>query len=492
MQLNPLFNFSNSFAELPDRFHEKLLPTKVSAPGLIAVNHDLAGELGLDAGFLESESGVAILAGNRVPQGAEPLAMAYAGHQFGNLVPQLGDGRALLLGEIVDRSGKRRDLQLKGSGRTPFSRQGDGRAWVGPIIREYLVSEAMHGLGIPTTRALAAVTTGEPVYRESPLPGAILARVSDSHVRIGTFEYFAIRRDVEALALLTSHVVSRLYPELAGTDRPALGLLEKVAARQATLVAAWMGAGFVHGVMNTDNVSLSGETIDYGPCAFMDHFNPTKVFSSIDHGGRYGYSNQLPICYWNLGRFAEALVPLIDDDRDRAIALANEVVLGYLQQAVDAWSETFCRKIGVAGKPRGCRLVNRFTELLDRNRVDFTEAFRRLSSLPLEPAGQEEFCNYLGGSGDVRSWLQDWTRESRKQKLPDAERTASMKLVNPAVIPRNHLVEQAIDLAVQGDYSLFSQLNAAWKDPFADRPPEDRLRRPPAPEEVVTRTFCGT
>ncbi len=487
-----MFNFDNSYAELPDRFHAKLSPTRVSAPGLIKVNHELADELGLDSGFLESAEGVAILAGNRVPDGAEPLAMAYAGHQFGNLVPQLGDGRALLLGEVVDRSGTRRDLQLKGSGPTPFSRQGDGRAWLGPVIREYLVSEAMHGLGIPTTRSLAAVTTGEPVYREAPLPGAVLTRVSDSLVRIGTFQYFAIRGDFEAIELLIGHVVSRLYPELAGKERPVLGLLEQVVARQAQLVADWLAVGFVHGVMNTDNVSLAGETIDYGPCAFMDHFDPTKVFSSIDHGGRYGYSNQMAICYWNLAQLANALLPVIDDDPDQAVAVATDTVMGFFQQAADAWSARFCRKAGLGRTTAQARLVHRLLELLHENRVDFTEAFRRLSCLSLEPDDQEAFCEYLGGTDDARCWLGDWTRAVRKLNIPDAERKAAMKSVNPAVIPRNHLVEQAIELAIQGDYSLFDRLAEAWRTPYSDRPPDDRLRLPPTPDQVVSRTFCGT
>ena len=316
----PVFGFDNSYARLPERFYAQLDPTPVSAPRLIKINEALAQELGLDPEMLATPQAVEILAGNRIAVGSQPIALAYAGHQFGNFVPQLGDGRAILLGEVVDRAGLRRDIQLKGSGPTPFSRRGDGRAALGPVLREYIVSEAMAALGIPTTRSLAAVATGEPVVRETVLPGAVLTRVATSHIRVGTFQFFAARGDGEALRLLADHVIARHYPDARDEENPYRALFDRVIARQAELVARWMLVGFIHGVMNTDNCSIAGETIDYGPCAFMDVYKPDTVFSSIDHGGRYAYVNQPRICHWNLARFGETLLPLFDDDSDKALA----------------------------------------------------------------------------------------------------------------------------------------------------------------------------
>ena len=351
--MSALFSFDNSYARLPDRFFARLSPASVAEPGLIAVNDDLARDLGLDPDMLRAPDGLAVLAGNAVPEGAEPLAQAYAGHQFGGFSPQLGDGRAILLGEIVGPDGARRDVQLKGSGRTPFSRMGDGRAWLGPVMREYIVSEAMHALGVPTTRALAAVTTGEIVVREAPLPGAVLTRVAASHIRVGTFQYFAARQDVDALKALTDHVIARHFP---GVDGP-LGLLDAVIARQAALVAQWMGLGFIHGVMNTDNTTVSGETIDYGPCAFMDAYHPAKVFSSIDAHGRYAYGRQPEILVWNLAQLATTLLPLIDEDRNAAIEVATEAVHRFPDLYADQWRAVFGAKLGIEAGPDDDALI---------------------------------------------------------------------------------------------------------------------------------------
>src|SRR5215475_7047696 len=339
--------FDNTYARLPERFHARLAPTPVAAPRLIRINSALAAELGLDADLLGSPEGVEVLAGNRIAQGSEPIALAYAGHQFGNFVPQLGDGRAILLGEVLDRHGRRRDIQLKGSGPTPFSRRGDGRAALGPVLREYVVSEAMATLGIPTTRSLAAAMTGEAVIREMTLPGAVLTRVASSHIRVGTFQYFAARGDTEAVQRLADHVIARHDPELVVAQRPYHGLLAAVIARQAELVARWLLVGFIHGVMNTDNTSISGETIDYGPCAFMDQYDPAQVFSSIDEFGRYAYANQPRIALWNLTRFAECLLPLFSDDKEKAVADAQEALGAFAEIFNETYKAGLRRKLGL-------------------------------------------------------------------------------------------------------------------------------------------------
>jgi uncharacterized protein YdiU (UPF0061 family) len=341
------FPFQNSFSRLPDRFFARVLPTPVEAPRLVRLNTQLAADLGLDPDWLASREGVEVLAGKRVPNGAEPIALAYAGHQFGHFVPQLGDGRAVLLGEVIDRHGVRRDIQLKGSGRTPFSRNGDGRAALGPVLREYIVSEAMAALGIPTTRALAAVATGEEVIRESYLPGAVLTRVAASHIRVGTFQYFAARGDVEAVRLLADHAIIRHYPEAAQADRPYRAFLEAVIARQADLIPRWLLVGFIHGVMNTDNTSIAGETIDFGPCAFLDAYDPAAVFSSIDQHGRYSYSNQPRIAQWNLARLAEALLPLLAEDQDSAVTYAEDALSAFGPRFEAVFHAGLRRKIGL-------------------------------------------------------------------------------------------------------------------------------------------------
>ena len=487
-----MINFSNSYSELPDRFYARLNPTSVSEPGLVKVNRELAGELGIDPGFLESDEGIRILSGNSVPDGASPLAMVYAGHQFGGWVPRLGDGRAILLGEVIDRAGVRRDIQLKGSGRTPFSRSGDGRAWLGPVMREYLVSEAMHHLGIPSTRALAAVVTGEPVYREGAFPGAVLTRVAKGHIRVGTFQYFYSRNDTEALRILADHTIARLHPEVEDMPNPILGLLERVVEMQARLIASWMGVGFIHGVMNTDNVSLACETIDFGPCAFMDSFHPRKVFSSIDHGGRYAYSNQPAVCLWNLAQFATALVPILGSDQEEAVKVATEAINRFQVSFTDAWLTVFRRKFGLLPNGEDETLISGFLGLLAEAQADFTVAFRRLSCLSDTEEDEDDFRAYLGGGPKSAEWLSRWRRRLRQDGRPAIVRQKEMKLANPALIPRNHLVEKAIAEGVAGDFSLFNDLNLAWSRPFAEHSSSGRFALPPKPEEIVSRTFCGT
>ncbi|KMW57569.1 Selenoprotein O and cysteine-containing-like protein [Candidatus Rhodobacter oscarellae] len=468
--------FDNSYGRLPERFYTRQDPVPVAEPGLIAVNQKLAQELGLDFQALTSEPGVAALAGNARFDGADPLAQVYAGHQFGGWSPRLGDGRAILLGELIDNKGLRRDIQLKGSGRTPYSRGGDGRAWVGPVIREYIVSEAMHALGIPTTRALAAVTTGETVMRERPLPGAVLTRVASSHIRVGTFQYFASQRDTEALRALTDYVIARHYPD-AGN---ALELLENVIALQARLIARWMGVGFIHGVMNTDNSHVAGETIDYGPCAFMDDFHPDKVFSSIDQFGRYAYGRQPEIAVWNMAQLATSLLPLIDEDIDKAVKLATDAVHRFPDIYREAWLKEFRAKIGLATEEDGdAALIEGLLGRMATLRVDFTNTFRGLS----EGTARQQFSDPAAYDG----WAEEW--QARLAREP-GDPIALMRATNPAVIPRNHRVEEAIQAATSEDYAPFFKLNAVLSKPFELS--EADYAKPPQPEEVVHQTFCGT
>ena len=374
--------FDNSYARLPPRFYARLPPTPVRSPSTVKVNYPLAEELGLEAMRLESAGGAAVLSGNLVPEWADPLAMAYAGHQFGHFVPQLGDGRAILLGEIIGPDGTRRDLQLKGAGRTPFSRRGDGRAALGPVLREYIISEAMHALGIPTTRSLAVVTTGEPVVRETVLPGAVLTRVAASHLRIGTFEYFAAQGDHEALTILAEYAIARHYPALQARPTPSLALLAAVREAHAALMARWMQVGFIHGVMNTDNMTISGETIDYGPCAFMDAYDPAAVFSSIDHYGRYAFGNQPRIAYWNLARFADTLLPLLDDNHDKAIAMAADTINQFPASFERYWREGMRRKLGlVSEQPDDAGLIDALLALMQEHTLTFRVNFRATMSI---------------------------------------------------------------------------------------------------------------
>lgn len=482
--------FDNTYARLPEQLFVRLEPTPVAAPRLLALNRPLARELGIDPDALASAEGVAVLAGNRVPKGAEPLAQAYAGHQFGGWVPSLGDGRAVLLGEVVDQAGRRRDIQLKGSGPTPFSRQGDGRAWLGPVLREYLVSEAMHALGIPTTRALAAVATGETVYREAPLPGAVLTRVAASHIRVGTFQYFAARGDLVALRALLRHAIDRHDPDADD----AAAFLAGVVRRQARLVAAWMGVGFVHGVMNTDNTSISGETIDYGPCAFIDRFHPMRVFSSIDHMGRYAYGAQPQIAAWNLAQLATCLVPLTDADREAAIERLTEVMHGFAPAFAEAYLATFRAKLGLAAsEPEDARLVEDLLARMAAGGADFTLTFRALSALDRAPGPADAALRAAFAEPAVLDeWLALWRARLDREGRDDAARKAAMRQANPAFIPRNHRVEEAIGAALEGDLGPFERLLAVLSRPFDDQPEAADLARPPAPHEEVTRTFCGT
>lgn len=488
------FPFENTYARLPDRFYARVAPTPVRAPRLIRLNTELALDLGLDPSWLSGPEGVAVLAGGRVPEAAEPIAMAYAGHQFGHFVPQLGDGRAILLGEVVDREGVRRDVQLKGAGRTPFSRGGDGRAALGPVLREFVVSEAMAALGIPTTRSLAAMTTGEKVVRETLLPGAVLTRVATSHVRIGTFQFFAARGDLEGLRLLANHVISRHYPEASRTDHPCRSLLELVTLRQAELIARWLLVGFIHGVMNTDNMSIAGETIDYGPCAFMDEYHPAKVFSSIDQTGRYAYANQPQIATWNLARFAETLLPLIDEDQQKAIDQAEEVLELFSARFETAYSTGIRQKLGLSTEADGdLELAGEFLELLATNEVDFTLAFRRLSSEADGSHAEADLRSLFKDEQGFEAWAGRWrSRLTREPDRPDKS-CVRMRAVNPAFIPRNHRIEAMIEAAVEReDFAPFEELMLVLGKPFEDQACFARYMDPPQRHERVVQTFCGT
>jgi len=476
--------FDTSYARLPQRFYARLKPTPVRDPHLVKLNYPLAEELGLDTKRLEGDVGAAFFAGNHVPDWAEPLAMAYAGHQFGHFVPQLGDGRAILLGEIIGRDGKRRDLHLKGAGQTPFSRRGDGRAALGPVLREYIISEAMYALGIPTTRTLAAVTTGEPVFRETSLPGAVLARVAASHIRVGTFEYFAARGDEEALKVLTEYALTRHYPALQEAPNPALALLEAVCDSQAALVARWMQVGFIHGVMNTDNMTISGETIDYGPCAFMDTYDPATVFSSIDHHGRYAFGNQPRIAQWNLARFADTLLPLLEDNHERALALAEETINQFPERFARNWQDGMRRKLGLTSEQiDDASLIQSLLHLMKQHEADYTNTFRLLCAVA---DGGEAPSGY-------EAWVTRWQTRLGQERYAPREAATLMRASNPAFIPRNHRVETALNAAVQqGDLAPLEVLLAVLSTPFDEQPEYAEYRNPPTPNERVQQTYCGT
>ena len=487
------FGLQHTYSTLPARFYARVAPAPARDPRLVVFNSRLAEELGFDPGALERE-GATLFSGNQTPDDADPIAQAYAGHQFGGFVPQLGDGRAILLGERVGRDGVRRDIQLKGSGRTPFSRNGDGRAALGPMLREYLISEAMHALGIPTTRSLAVVTTGEQVAREDLLPGAVLTRVAASHIRVGTFEYFAARNDREAVSELLDYVVTRHYPEARGAAVPALAVLEAVAQRQAALMADWLSVGFIHGVMNTDNMAVSGETIDYGPCAFMDHYDANTVFSSIDHAGRYAYGNQPAIAQWNVARFAETLLPLIDSDNAKAIELATAVVKGFMPDFDARLLLRMRRKIGLATEREGdVELISTLFSTMQSGNADFTLTFRRLSRCVDESADDGSLLELFAPSSGIAEWLPRWRERLASEQQDAAERAANMRRVNPAFIPRNHRVEAALEAAsTHGDFGPFHQLLNILERPYDDQPVHTEFEQPPGPDERVHRTFCGT
>ncbi|MEI9941006.1 MAG: YdiU family protein [Pseudomonadota bacterium] len=489
--------FDNSYARLPERFYARVSPTKVGEPRIIKVNHALAAELGIDPAELDSAEGAQVLAGNVLPDGAASIALAYAGHQFGGFSRQLGDGRAILLGEVIDRNGARRDIQLKGAGRTPFSRQGDGRAALGPVLREYIVSEAMAAFGVPTTRALAAVTTGETVVREQRLPGAVLTRVAASHLRVGTFEFFAARDDREAVAELTKYTLARHYPrqaqEQASLPSEALRLLDCVIDAQASLVARWLGLGFVHGVMNTDNTSISGETIDYGPCAFLDEYDPDKTFSSIDRNGRYAFGNQPKIALWNLARFAETLLPLIADKEDEAARLAT----GRLERFPDlfeaAQSRVMRAKLGLSTEDAAdTALIADLLQRLALNHVDYTVFFRALCAAAEDPGADARVAALFEDPSAFAGFAEPWRRRLALERVEPEVRARAMRRVNPAFIPRNHRIEQAIVAGLSGNFAPFETLVRVLAQPYEDQPEFADLAEPPLVSERVSATFCGT
>lgn len=485
--------FQHSYAALPDRFYARVDPTPVVAPQLVVLNTPLAEDLGLEVEVIEPLA-AALLSGSELPEDARAIAMAYAGHQFGVFVPQLGDGRAMLLGELEGRDGLLRDLQLKGAGLTPFSRNGDGRAALGPMLREYLVSEAMHALGVPTTRSLAVVTTGEQVFRDrAALPGAVLTRVAASHARVGTFEYFAARGDQDAVRELLGYVIERHYPEAADAGQPALTVLKRVTQRQVALVADWMLLGFIHGVMNTDNMAISGETIDYGPCAFMDEYDPRTVYSSIDHNGRYAYANQPLIAQWNLARFAETLLFLIDPDPERAVSLATQVIAPFITQFDNRFLAGMRNKIGLFSAMDGdAELVKRLLNAMQHAHADFTLTFHGLTLAAQSGSEESRLRELFAGSAELDDWLRDWQRRLASDPQTVSERVASMRAVNPIFIPRNHRVQAVLDAADGGDYGPFRKLYAILKRPYDDQAGVDEYTRPPRPAERVLQTFCGT
>ncbi|HEY0803050.1 MAG TPA: YdiU family protein [Steroidobacteraceae bacterium] len=487
----------SSYASLPERFFARVAPTPVAQPRLVKFNEALADDLNAAPPGVETLARVDALAGeysgNALPAGTVPIAMAYAGHQFGHFVPQLGDGRAILLGEMRDRAGVCRDIQLKGCGRTPYSRSGDGRAALGPMLREYLVSEAMHALGIPTTRALAVVTTGEFVRREQALPGAILTRVAASHVRVGTFEYFAARGDVAGIQILADYVIERHYPHIARHRTPYLALLAEVVARQASLIAGWMHVGFIHGVMNTDNMAVSGEAIDFGPCAFVDAFDPAAVFSSIDESGRYAYGNQPHAAAWNLARFAETLLPIIDTNLQRAIELASEAISGFTALYADYWLAGMRRKLGLSTNEEEDRaLTDDLLDAMHRNQADFTLTFRGLCDAAAEQ-DEAQVRALFGNARDYDEWAQRWRARLARESMAPMGRAAAMRRVNPAYIPRNHRIEQVIGAALErSDFAPFEELSTVLSQPYRAQAGFASYAEPPRPSERVLQTFCGT
>ena len=489
--LSPFPRYDTSYTKLPERFFAQVAPYGASEPRLIRLNEGLAEVLGFDVAALSEADAAQVFSGNQLADGSQPIAMAYAGHQFGGFNPGLGDGRALLLGEVIGKDGKRYDIQLKGSGQTPFSRQGDGRAALGPVLREYVVSEAMAALGVPTTRALAAVTTGDPVLRERVLPGAMVTRVASSHLRVGTFEYAAFLGDTDKLTALTDYALERHDPDRRDDAHPALALLQGVIARQAQLIARWMGLGFIHGVMNTDNCTISGETIDYGPCAFMDGYNPAQVYSSIDHQGRYAFANQPPIAHWNMAVLAQALLPLIDPNEEEAVRLAQSTVDTFPGHFQRAYLAVMRAKLGLVSEDAGdADLVKDLLSLMAENEADFTGTFRALTDAPLQDAA---VLKHLAPDGT--DWLARWKARLEQEKTTAEQRRSAMRTVNPSIIPRNHRIEAMITSALDGDFAPFHAIADALASPYEDAPDDGegaQLALPPAPEDVVHATFCGT
>lgn len=485
----PIFAFDNTYARDLEGFYVPCQAAHVAQPRLVRFNHALATELGLDPATVDPAASAPLFAGNVVPEGATPLAQAYAGHQFGGFSPRLGDGRAVLLGEVIDRHGQRRDIQLKGSGRTPFSRRGDGKAALGPMLREYLISEAMYALGIPTTRSLAVACTGEPVYRETVLPGAVLTRVAASHIRVGTFQWCAAHGDQAQVRRLADYVLARHCPEVRGHANPYLSLLEHVCDRQAALIARWMHVGFIHGVMNTDNMTLSGETIDYGPCAFMDYYDPMTCFSSIDHQGRYAYANQPGIAQWNLARLAETLLPLIDADTQAAIARATAVIHAFPARYQHYWLRGMRTKLGLLTEAEeDMDLAIGFLAAMEGQHVDYTLAFRALAEAA--SGADAQLGALFADATAYERWRVAWWARLAREAVAPAGRAQAMQKINPAFIPRNHRVEEALSAAVErDDYAPFATLLDVLAHPFDDQPAFADLAEPAALDQAGYRTF---
>jgi len=479
------WNFDNSYTRLPNFFFSKQMPNTVKAPELVVFNHSLARQLGLNEEDLQNEKGASVFAGNTIPEGADPLAQAYAGHQFGHFT-MLGDGRAILLGEQITPEGKRVDIQLKGSGRTPYSRGGDGRAALGPMLREYIISEAMYALGIPTTRSLAVVTTGEEVIRETFLPGAVLTRIADSHLRVGTFQYAAKFGKVDDIRALADYTIKRHYPEIEDADNRYLTFLREVMKRQASLIAKWQLVGFIHGVMNTDNMTISGETIDYGPCAFMDAYDPATVFSSIDHQGRYAYGNQPYIAVWNLARLAESLLPLIHEQQEEAIKLAEGVLAEFSKLFEGHWLTGLRAKLGIYDvEEQDQALIDELLEMMHKNKADFTNTFRALTF-------QKEEDISFSGNKEFEQWYKQWQARLDRQEYSKEEAYKLMKKSNPAVIPRNHRVEEAITAALDGNLHVMEKLLFVLSEPYAHTTDQEEYCRLPETPDEPYKTFCGT
>ena len=500
-------SFKNSYIELGKGFYELRKPAPVARPSLIKFNTELGEELGLKADDHDEELLARLFSGNLVHQTSEPLAMAYAGHQFGHFNPQLGDGRAIYLGELDLADGGFLDIQLKGSGQTRYSRNGDGRAALGPVLREYLVSEAMYKLGVPTTRALAAVTTGEEVAREQLLPGGIITRAATSFIRVGSFQYFQMQEDTASVRALADYVIERNYPEVADAENPYSALLEAVVLRQASLIAQWMQVGFIHGVMNTDNMSIAGETIDYGPCAFMDFYDHAQVYSSIDRNGRYAYNNQASIGLWNLSRFAETLLPLFADDVDAAVEMAKDILQQYIERYDEAWLANMRAKCGLTASVHLVAdisadvkadedkvLIESLLDIMADNKADFTLTFYHLSQLKTEPGDNDADFRHLFDKPDaIDAWLAKWRQRLTQEVMDASHRQQSMRSVNPVYIPRNHQIEAVIRAAEDhDDFAPFHALHEVLQQPFQYQPGKDAYMLPPEPEEVVHQTFCGT
>lgn len=484
--------FDNSYARLPENFFKKVNPSAPPEPTLIRVNTELADIMGLDVDWLRSSDGLAMLSGQKLPNGADPIAMAYAGHQFGGWSPKLGDGRALLIGEVIGKDGIRRDIQLKGSGHTPFSRSGDGKSALGPVLREYIVSEAMAVLGVPTTRALAAVTTGENVVRNTLEPGGVFTRVAQSHVRIGTFQYFYARQDNDSLKILADYVIERHYPDALKAENPYAELLKLIAARQAELIAKWMSFGFIHGVMNTDNVQIAGETIDYGPCAFMDDFHPHKVFSSIDQYGRYAWGKQSEIGQWNLMRLADTLLPLIDDDLERAKIAAEDAIKHFNELFQISIFKKFSRKLGMLSDDENQNdLISHTFEVMTENEVDFTLFFRHLTKV-YDGGKMGSLCRLFKNPVACEDWLKKWREFITLDGGNEQDRLKTMQSYNPILIPRNHRIAEAIAAGEQGDFKTFNRLVDAFRNPYAEQTEYSDLEQAPMANEIVHETFCGT